>query len=96
MIKQFAVYILTNRSHTVLYTGMTNNLIRRVFEHKQKSIPGFTQKYRVDKLVYFELCDDAMSAIKREKQIKNLVRRKKIAMITAFNPEWKDLYEDIV
>ncbi len=93
---QFAVYILTNKYNRVLYVGVTNNLIRRTFEHKQKNIPGFTQKYKVTKLVYYELYNDSKVAILREKQIKNLVRRKKIAIITAFNPQWRDLYLDIV
>lgn len=96
MKKQFAVYILSNKYQTVLYTGVTNNLARRIHEHKQMKIPGFTQKYHVTELVYYELYDDPINAIKREKQIKNLVRRKKIAMITSFNPAWKDLYEDIL
>ena len=95
-MKQCAVYILTNIIHTVLYTGVTNNLIRRIAEHKSKKIKGFTEKYNVTRLVYYELGDDIESAIKREKQIKNLVRRKKIAMIDTFNPTWKDLYEDIL
>lgn len=96
MSKQFAVYILTNVSHTVLYTGVTNDLVRRVHEHKQEKIPGFTQKYHVHTLVYYELVDSPLSAIQREKQIKNLVRRKKLKMIDACNPTWKDLYQEII
>ncbi len=96
MPKQFTVYILTNTYHTVLYTGVTNNLVRRVYEHKQMKIAGFTQKYQVTKLVYYELYQDPKNAIKREKQIKNLVRKKKITMINSFNPTWKDLYQDIL
>ena len=96
MSHQFAVYILTNKTNSVLYTGVTNNLIRRIFEHKSKKIKGFTEKYNVIKLVYYELGENIEGAIKREKQIKNLVRRKKIAMITTFNPSWKDLYQDIL
>lgn len=95
-LKQFAVYILTNKYHTVLYTGVSNNLIRRVSEHREGNIRGFTQKYHATNLVYYELLDNPLLAIAREKQIKNLVRRKKIAMITALNPIWKDLYEDIL
>ncbi|MDP1722791.1 MAG: GIY-YIG nuclease family protein [Candidatus Gottesmanbacteria bacterium] len=95
-MKQFAIYILTNLYHSVLYTGVTNNLVRRVYEHRQLKIPGFTQKYKVTQLVYYEFCLDPKNAIKREKQIKNLVRRKKIAMIDTFNPEWKDLYQGIL
>lgn len=96
MPKQFTVYILTNTYHTVLYTGVTNNFVRRVYEHKQMKIAGFTQKYQVTKLVYYELYQDPKNAIKREKQIKNLVRKKKITMINSFNPTWKDLYQDIL
>lgn len=96
MPKQFTVYILTNTYHTVLYTGVTNNLVRRVYEHKQMKIAGFTQKYQVTKLVYYELYQNPKNAIKREKQIKNLVRKKKITMINSFNPTWKDLYQDIL
>jgi putative endonuclease len=96
MQKQYAVYILTNQSHRVLYTGMTNDLVRRTYEHTHGKIPGFTQKYQAHKLVYYELTETPVAAIQREKQIKNLVRRKKIAMINAFNPMWKDLYNDIV
>lgn len=95
-MKQFAIYILTNKNHTVLYTGVTNNLVRRIHEHKGMKIPGFTQKYQVTQLVYYELYLDPENAIKREKQIKNLVRRKKIAMITTFNSMWRDLYPDIL
>lgn len=96
MLKQFAVYILTNQYNKVLYTGVTSNLVRRIYEHKQGNIKGFTQHYKINKLIYFELLLDAKEAIKREKQIKNLVRRKKIAMITEFNQKWRDLYDDIV
>lgn len=96
MGQQFAVYILTNKTNSVLYTGVTNNLIRRIFEHKSKNIKGFSEKYNVTKLVYYELGENIEGAIKREKQIKNLVRRKKIDMINTFNPEWKDLYESIL
>ena len=91
--KTFAVYILSNQHNTVLYTGMTNNIIRRVAEHKQKIVPGFTKQYNVDKLVYFETFEDAPNAIAREKQIKAGSRKKKEALINSVNPEWKDLYE---
>lgn len=96
MKKQFTVYILSNKYHTVLYTGITNNLVRRINEHKQMKISGFTQKYHVTELVYYELYDDPINAIRREKQIKNLVRRRKIAMITTFNSTWRDLYQEIL
>ncbi len=91
--KSYYVYIMTNRSKT-LYTGVTNNLERRVFEHKYKLIPGFTKKYNITRLVYFEEGTDIDSAIMREKQIKGWLRKKKIDLIEKENPEWKDLAED--
>ncbi len=95
-MKQYFVYILTNKIHTVLYTGITNNLLQRIYQHKNKLVEGFTKKYNIDMLVYYEILEDPINAIEREKAIKNLVRRKKIELINAFNPEWKDLYEDII
>lgn len=86
------VYIMTNHSRT-LYTGVTNNLLRRVQEHKQKVLPGFTQKYKITQLVYFEQTADIRLAIAREKQIKGWLRKKKIDLIESLNPEWKDLSE---
>jgi putative endonuclease len=94
MEKYFCVYIMTNKSNTVLYTGVTNDLVRRVYEHKQKLTKGFTSKYNVTKLVYYEASTDINSAIAREKQIKAGSRRKKIALIETMNPEWKDLLEE--
>lgn len=90
------VYITTNSRHTVLYVGVTNNLKKRVYQHKKKALKGFTNKYNIDKLVYFELYEDAITAIKREKTLKNLLRRKKIALINSFNPLWKDLADEIL
>lgn len=92
-MNNYYVYILTNRSKT-LYTGVTNDLIRRVYEHKQKLIPGFTQKYNIDKLAYYEESVDVTAAIAREKQIKGWLRAKKIALIESMNPEWHDLSAD--
>jgi putative endonuclease len=92
MDKAFHVYMLAGKSG-VLYTGITNNLTRRVWEHKQKGIPGFTQKYNVTNLVWFEAHGRATSAIAREKQIKAWRREKKVALIEAMNPDWKDLSE---
>lgn len=92
-MKQYYVYIMTNKSHT-LYTGVTNNLERRVEEHKSKSISGFTSKYNVTQLVYYEEGNDVNVAIAREKQIKGWLRVKKIALIESINPEWRDLSED--
>jgi len=90
--KSYAVYLLTNKNNTVIYTGMTNNLHRRIAEHKQKNIPGFTKRYSVDKLVYYEYFDDSRTAIAREKQIKAGSREKKEALINGMNPVWDDLY----
>ena len=93
MPKQYYVYILTNKSKT-LYTGVTNNIMRRVDEHKRKRNPGFTSRYNIHILVYYESTSDVHAAIAREKQIKGWLRAKKIALINALNPEWKDLSED--
>jgi len=91
--KAYYVYIMTNKSRR-LYTGVTNNLERRVYEHKHKLLPGFTSKFNITKLVFFEAGDDISVAIAREKQIKGWLRAKKIALIESMNPEWKDLSED--
>lgn len=89
-MKTYYVYIMTNKSGT-LYTGMTNSLIRRVTEHKGKLVSGFTSKYNIDRLIYFEATHDVNAAIAREKQIKGWRRSKKIALIESMNPELKDL-----
>ena len=89
-MRQYFVYIMTNRSRT-LYTGVTSNLQRRVYEHKHKLVPGFTGKYNITRLVYFESTRDVRAAIAREKQIKGWRREKKIALIGATNPAWDDL-----
>jgi putative endonuclease len=85
---------MTNISNTVLYTGVTNNLERRVFEHKNNVTEGFSKKYNINKLVFFETTNDIKSAIAREKQIKGWLRIKKIRLIETANPEWKDLSDD--
>jgi putative endonuclease len=90
-MNQYFVYILTNKSNKVLYIGVTNNLERRMFEHKNKMINGFTKRYNLTKLVYFEETSDIKSALEREKQLKNWHRDWKIKLINNFNPEWKDL-----
>jgi len=90
-IHVYYVYILTNTHHNVLYTGVTNDLERRCYEHKQKKIKGFTQKYNVDKLIYFEKFDSIESAIAREKQIKGFSKEKKLALINKVNNDWKEL-----
>ena len=95
MDKQFYVYILTNKYNTILYTGVTNNLKRRVYEHKNKLVEGFTKKYNINKLVYYEVFEDAYNAISREKQLKAGSRKKKLDLINKINKEWKDLYEEI-
>jgi putative endonuclease len=91
-MNEYYVYIMSNKSGT-LYVGVTNDLERRVCEHKKKLIEGFTKKYNIDSLVYFDSTDDVTVAIAREKQIKGLLRSKKIELIKAMNPEWKDLSE---
>jgi len=90
------VYILTNKDNSVLYTGVTNDLIRRVYEHKNNSVFGFTYKYNLDKLVYYEICQDPIVAIEREKQIKAGSRNNKLRLVNKFNPEFKDLYNEIL
>jgi putative endonuclease len=92
MEAQFYVYILASRKHGTLYIGITNGLIRRVYEHKTKVVPGFTTKYGVDKLVYFEIFDDPTAAITREKQLKKWRRDWKIGLIEDKNPGWVDLF----
>ncbi len=96
MGKQFYIYIVTNKTNTVLYTGVTSNLVKRIFEHKSGQIKGFTQKYKCNKLVYFEVYADSYTAIAREKSIKNLVRRKKIELIEKLNSDWHDLAVEIL
>lgn len=95
MEKQYYVYLLTNKGNTVLYTGVTNNLIRRVYEHKEKLVEGFTKKYNVSKLVYYEVFGSVEYAILREKQIKAGSRAKKLALINGMNPKWEDLYDSL-
>ena len=90
----YYVYILTNKTNKVLYTGITNNLERRIFEHKNRFQDGFTKKYNTNKLVCFDSTSDVESAITREKQIKGWTRLKKITLIETMNPQWKDLSED--
>jgi putative endonuclease len=95
-MKQYFVYILANIRNTVLYVGITNDLVRRVYEHKNKLVKGFSQKYNLTKLVYFEILEDPKTAITREKTIKNLLRVKKEKLINSTNPHWKDLYNKIL
>jgi putative endonuclease len=90
MVKQYYVYIMTNKSKT-LYVGVTDNLERRLYEHENKLVEGFTKRYNITKLVYFEETNDVLSALQREKQVKGWLRRKKIALIESVNPNWTDL-----
>jgi putative endonuclease len=95
MGKDYFVYIMTNKGNTVLYTGVTNDLARRVFEHKEKVVPSFTSRYNINKLVYYEVFGDPYSAITREKQIKGGSRKKKIVLIESMNRDWKDLSDEL-
>jgi putative endonuclease len=90
---RYYVYLLTNWNNRVLYVGVTNDLVRRLYEHKGKLVRGFTEKYNVNKLVYFEETQDILSALAREKEIKKWRREKKDALVVRMNPEWKDLSE---
>jgi putative endonuclease len=92
----YYVYILASRRNGTIYIGITNDLVRRVYEHKNDFIDGFTTKYHIHILVYFEQCNDVKSAIKREKQLKKLNRKWKQKLIETSNPEWRDLYPDII
>ena len=96
MNKKGYVYILFSQRNGTLYVGVTSNLVKRVYEHKNKFVEGFTKKYGVDKLGYYEIFDDIENAINREKQIKKLYRRQKISLIEANNPDWEDLYYSII
>ncbi len=92
--KQYCVYVMTNKYNTTLYAGVTSRLEQRVFEHKQKLVPGFTTRYNLTKLVYYECTNDVMSAITREKEVKGWLRKKKVQLIESENPGWKDLSDD--
>ena len=93
--KEYCVYIMTNIQNTVLYTGVTNDLARRVYEHKNGLGSAFVKKYNVHKLIYYEVGDNIQSVLAREKQIKGGSRQKKINLIKSLNPEWKDLFAEI-
>ena len=95
-IKQPAIYILTNKPNGTLYIGVTSNLIKRIYEHREGAIPGFTKKYFCKRLVYFEQTDSMIAAIEREKQLKGGSRSKKINLIQSVNPNWNDLYNSII
>jgi putative endonuclease len=95
-MKPFYVYILASKKNGTLYLGVTNDLIRRVYEHKNNLVEGFSKKYDIHHLVYFEVCEDVRAAIQREKNIKKWKRQWKIELIEKSNPDWKDLYHQIV
>jgi putative endonuclease len=95
MEKQYYVYIMTNKHNAVLYTGITSDLKRRVYEHREKLTEGFTKKYNLTKLVYYEVFQDSYNAIQREKQIKAGSRQKKVNLINDMNSAWKELYEEL-
>jgi putative endonuclease len=95
MDKQYYIYILTNIGNTVLYTGVTNDLGRRIMEHKEGVVKGFTKRYNLCKLVYYEITESVESAIIQEKRIKKLLRKQKEALINSFNKEWRDLYSEL-
>lgn len=95
MAKQYYMYMLSNYLHTVLYTGITNDLCKRVWEHKQELVSGFTKSYHIHNLIYYEQYLDPQTAIKREKQIKGWNRKKKNILILRLNPKLKDLYPDL-
>ena len=95
ILMKYYVYIMTNKPDGILYIGVTNNLVRRVYEHKEGLIEGFTKKYSLKILVYYEGTDDIRSAIQREKNMKHWIRNWKVALIEKMNSEWRDLYADI-
>jgi putative endonuclease len=94
--KEFYVYIMASKRNGTLYIGVTSDLVKRTWEHKNKMIEGFTKKYKVDRLVYYEITQDAESAILREKRLKKWKRQWKVELIEQKNPNWKDLYYDII
>ena len=94
--KQFYIYILSNKYNTVFYTGVSNDLIRRVYEHKNKLVEGFTKRYNITQLLYYECADNPESAILREKQIKDYNRSKKLKLIQDMNPQMTDLYPEVI
>jgi putative endonuclease len=95
-MSEYYIYILANKRNGTLYTGFTNDLLRRVDEHKSDVVRGFTRKYGVHKLVYFEQCDDYDAALQREKQIKEWKRKWKLELIEKENPKWNDLFDKLV
>jgi putative endonuclease len=95
-MKQYSVYILASKRNGTLYIGVTSNLVKRIYEHKNNLVDGFTRKYNIHKLVYHEETNDIQSALTRENQMKKWKRQWKIELIEKFNPDWKDLYYDLI
>jgi putative endonuclease len=95
MSKSPAVYILTNKPRGTLYIGVTSDLVKRVWQHKNQIVPGFTARYHLHKLVYFEALDDIYTALSREKQLKNWKREWKLQLVELSNPQWRDLWSEI-
>lgn len=95
-MKQYYMYILANKKKGTLYVGVTSNLVKRIYEHKNKFVDGFTKKYHIDKLVHYEVFDDPENAIKREKRLKKWDRNWKVELIEKQNSQWKDLYESLL
>jgi putative endonuclease len=95
-MKKYYVYLMASKKNGSLYIGVTNNLVRRIYEHKNDLIGSFTKKYRIHKLVYYEVHDDVYQAITREKRMKKWKRQWKINLIEKFNPDWRDLYHDLI
>jgi putative endonuclease len=96
MEKKYYIYIMTNKNNAVLYTGVTNNLIKRVYEHREKLVEGFTKRYNINKLVYYEEFSEILCAIQIEKQIKAGSRQKKLELINKMNLEWKYIYQELL
>lgn len=96
MLNTGYIYILTNQYNTTLYVGVTSNLCKRIYEHKNKVVEGFTKRYNLSKLVYYEICDNIELAITREKFLKGKSRNYKISLINKTNPDWNDLYNEIL
>ena len=96
MEKHGYIYIITNKNNTTLYVGVTSNLVKRIWEHKNHVIESFSNKYKLNKLVYYEICDSIENAINREKYLKGKKREFKVKLIETMNKEWKDLYDDII
>ncbi|NCP04545.1 MAG: endonuclease [Nitrospirae bacterium CG_4_10_14_3_um_filter_53_41] len=96
MEKSYYIYILASQRNGTLYIGVTSDLIKRIWQHKNKLVEGFTEKYGVDKLVYYEQFEDAEYALNREKRLKKYNRKWKMDMIEKLNPDWKDLYEELI